>query len=120
MIGSGDKREELYYLNLSNKLTCSARKTISSFVPLPDSALWHFRLGHLSCSRMKSLQYLFPFVHVHSKATCDVFHFAKHRKLPFSESCNKAEKPFELIHFDIWGPISISSIHNHSYFFNCC
>jgi len=59
---------------------------------------------------------MFPFVHVDSKATCDVCHFAKHRKLPFPESCNKAEKPFELIHFDICGPISISSIHNHSYF----
>jgi len=51
-----------------------------------------------------------------SKATCDVCHFAKHRKLPFYESCNKAEKPFELIHFDIWGPTLNSSIHKHSYF----
>jgi len=116
MIGSGDKREELYYLNLSNKLTSSASKTISNYVPLPDSALWHFRLGHLSFSRMKSLQSLFPYVHEDSKATCDVCHFAKHRKLLFPESCNKATKPFELIHFDIWGPISICSIHNHLYF----
>jgi len=39
MIGSSDKREELYYLNLSNKITCSASKIVSSLVPLPDSAL---------------------------------------------------------------------------------
>jgi len=65
---------------------------------------------------MQSLQSLFPIVHVDSKAICDVCHFAKHRKLLFPESCNKAEKPFDLIHFDIWGPISISSIHNYSYF----
>ena len=103
-------------MNLSNKMTCYPSKIVSSLVPLPDSAFWHFRLGHLSFSRMKSLQSMFPFVHVDSKATCDVCHFAKHRKLPFPESCNKAEKPFELIHFDICGPISISSIHNHSYF----
>ena len=46
MIGYGHKREELYYLNLSNKLTCSASKTVPSYVPLPDSVLWHFsRVG---------------------------------------------------------------------------
>jgi hypothetical protein len=101
MIGSSDKREDLYYLNLENKLACSASKTIHSNIPLPDSALWHFRLGHLSFSRMNLLKSSFPFVHVDSKATCDVCHFAKHRKLPFPDSGNKASKPFDLIHFDI-------------------
>jgi len=66
MIGSGDKREDLYYLSLSNKLMCAASKVIPSYAPLPDSALWHFRLGHLSFSRMQSLKSLFPFVHVDS------------------------------------------------------
>jgi len=116
MIGSGDKREDLYYLNLENKLACSASKTIHSNIPLPDSALWNFRLGHLSFSRMTLLKSSFPFVHVDSKATCDVCHFAKHRKLPFPNSCNKASKPFDLIHFDIWGPIFVPSIDNHAYF----
>jgi len=116
MIGSGDKREDLYYLNLDNKLACSASKTIHSNIPLPDNALWHFRLGHLSFSRMNLLKSSFPFVHVDSKATCDVCRFAKHRKHPFLDSCNKASKPFDLIHFDIWGPISVPSIHQHVYF----
>ena len=116
MTGSGDKREDLYYLNLENKLACSASKTIHSNIPLPDSALWHFRLGHLSFSRMNLLKSSFPFVHVDSKATCDVCRFAKHRKHPFLDSCNKASKPFDLIHFDIWGPISVPSIHQHVYF----
>jgi len=116
MIGSGDKREDLYYLNFDSKLACSASKTIHSNIPLPDSALWHFRLGHLSFSRMNFLKSCFPFVHVDCKATCDVCHFAKHKKLPFPDSCNKASKPFDLIHFDIWGPISVPSVHKHVYF----
>jgi hypothetical protein len=62
------------------------------------------------------LQSKFPFVIHDYSAVCDVFHFAKHRKLPFVYSQNKAIKAFDLIHFDIWGPISIKSVHNHSYF----
>ncbi|MCH85324.1 retrovirus-related Pol polyprotein from transposon TNT 1-94, partial [Trifolium medium] len=32
------------------------------------------------------------------------------------ESLNKADKPFDLIHFDIWGPIAVHSVHHHTYF----
>ena len=116
MIGSGERREELYYLTPPDKMGCSSSIVNSPSTLLPDSALWHFRLGHLSFSRINTLHSKFPFVNVDSKATCDVCHFAKHRKLPFIPSCNKAKQPFELIHFDIWGPISIKSIHGHSYF----
>jgi hypothetical protein len=58
----------------------------------------------------------FPFIDVDNKATCDVCHYAKQKKLPFHSSFNKADKLFELIHFDIWGPIAIHSINGHSYF----
>ncbi|PNX81488.1 retrovirus-related Pol polyprotein from transposon TNT 1-94, partial [Trifolium pratense] len=44
-IGSGDKVEDLYYLVISNKLVCNS--STSPFVTIPDSALWHFRLGIL-------------------------------------------------------------------------
>ena len=116
LIGSSERREELYYLTPPDKMACSSSIVNSPSTLLPDSALWHFRLGHLSFSRINTLHSKFPFVNVDSKATCDVCHFAKHRKLPFIPSCNKAKQPFELIHFDIWGPISIKSIHGHSYF----
>jgi hypothetical protein len=62
------------------------------------------------------LQSQFPFINNNSSAVCDICHFAKHRKLPYVHSYHKANKIFDLIHFDIWGPISIKSVHNHSYF----
>jgi len=65
---------------------------------------------------MNSLHSQFPFVNVGNKEICDVCYYAKHRKLPFDSSCKQANKPFELIHFDIWGPIAVKSIHGHSYF----
>jgi hypothetical protein len=65
---------------------------------------------------MSSMHSDFPFIDVDNKATCDVCHYAKQKKLPFYSSFNKADKPFELLHFDIWGPIATQSIHGHSCF----
>jgi hypothetical protein len=112
-IGSAEQVEDLYYLNHSHK---SVHVSSLSTTSLPNSALWHFRLGHLSTSRMSSMNLDFPFIDVDNKATCDVCHYAKQKKLPFHSSFNKADKLFELLHFDIWGPIAIQSIHGHSYF----
>jgi hypothetical protein len=67
---------------------------------------------------MNNLHYQFPFIHVDFKVVCDICHFAKHRKLHFSDSFNKDQKPFDLIHFDIWGSIATKSIHYHAYFFS--
>jgi len=36
--------------------------------------------------------------------------------LPFPHSNTASDNCFDLIHVDIWGPISIPSIHRHKYF----
>jgi hypothetical protein len=58
----------------------------------------------------------FPFVTVDSNSVCDICHLARHRKLPYKLSINKATSCGELIHFDIWGPNSVHSINGHRYF----
>jgi hypothetical protein len=122
MIGSAERRDGLYYLLQTNQTCASSNHSNLQLFPsannacIPDSALWHFRLGHLSSSRLALLQSHFPFIHNNPNSVCDICHFAKHRKLPFVHSYHKANKFFDLIHFDIWGPISIKSVHHHSYF----
>jgi hypothetical protein len=59
---------------------------------------------------------LYPYIHINNKYVCDLCHFAKHKHLPFSVSSTNASTNFELIHFDIWGPIATASIHGHRYF----
>jgi hypothetical protein len=62
------------------------------------------------------MTHLFPNISIDNKAVCDVCNFAKQRKLPFNTSHSIAKTNFELLHFDIWGPLSTTSIHGHSYF----
>ncbi|CAJ2634040.1 unnamed protein product [Trifolium pratense] len=109
-IGSAKQIEDLYYLTIANM---NVQASSLCTTPLPNSAIWHLRLCHLSTSRMSFMILDFPFIDVDNKATCDVCHYAKQKKLAFSSSLNKASHCFELIHFDIWGPINTSSIHGH-------
>jgi transposase InsO family protein len=47
---------------------------------------------------------------------CDICHYSKHKNLPFQHSSNRALYCYDLLHVDIWGPISTKSINGHSYF----
>lgn len=59
---------------------------------------------------------LYPTITLDNKVMCDLCHFARHKKLPYQNSTSRANIPFEFIHFDIWGPLDITSIHGHKYF----
>jgi len=41
---------------------------------------------------------------------CTVYALAKQTRLPFSTSSISSDKPFELIHCDIWGSFKVSSL----------
>jgi hypothetical protein len=85
-------------------------------VRIPSNALWHFRLGHLSNQRLSQMHHLYPDIHVDNKSICDICHFAKQSKLPYYLSTSIASSNFELLHFDIWGPIAKVYVHGHRYF----
>ena len=49
-------------------------------------------------------------------SSCDICHYAKQQKLPFSDSMSRSKNCFDIVHVDIWGPFSIPSISGHRYF----
>jgi len=103
----------------SNKVSLHSCNSVSSNVAIsciPSNAIWHFRLGHLSNQRLSMMHNLYSSISVDNKAVCDICHFAKQRKLPYNLSTSVASSKFELLHFDIWGPLSNSSVHGHKYF----
>ena len=115
MIGLGEPHDGLYKLQLpttfppyvslaSKSLHCNKSinkvsiSTLDSTTSIPLSALWHFKLGHLSHQRLYHMHKLYPDIIVDNKAACDICHFAKHKKLPFSTSSFHASSKFELLH----------------------
>ncbi|CAJ2656892.1 unnamed protein product [Trifolium pratense] len=123
MIGLANLVEGLYHLTIPDQnipFTASTSINASSQLPsphhIPSAALWHFRLGHLSHNRLMELHKTFPFVIPDNNSACDICHYARHRKSKFTLSNTKANKCYELFHFDIWGPISTTSVNGHRYF----
>lgn len=113
----------LYYLSIiqashqvslqSNTNTWQVQQTFSF---IPQTTLYHFRLGHPSNRKLLSLHKHIHLVTINKDATFDICNYAKHSKTLFQLSVNKANQSYEFIYFDIWGPLSIQSIHRHKYF----
>lgn len=119
MIGSGRLVDRLYYLDLQLvqiSVSNIVSNKVCSSVSIPDYALWHFRLGHISNSVLEGMCSQFPYLHVNKRGICDVCHFAKQKRLPYTISSYRALHCFELSHMDIWGPFVVSSIHGPKYF----
>lgn len=89
---------------------------ISCHIP-PSSHLWHQRLGHPSPARLQLLHKLFPFISVPFDNTCDVYPVAKQTWIPFPSSNITSKFPFQLLHYDIWGPQCIKSHCGALFFF---
>ncbi|GKV49915.1 hypothetical protein SLEP1_g56638 [Rubroshorea leprosula] len=53
----------------------------------------------------------------HPEQLCEACTLGKHSRLPFVAGKNwRARKPLELVHFDVCGPMSVTSIGNNRYF----
>ncbi|XP_025983417.1 uncharacterized protein LOC114385294 [Glycine soja] len=75
--------------------------------------LWHFRMDHPSLERLQAMQSYYRFLNNNKNFICNTCHYAKHKRLPFSSSISHASNKFELLHIDIWGPCSKTSMHGH-------
>ena len=80
-------------------------------------ALWNSRLGHASISRVKQLVSRALLSLVSNKSfDCMPCQFGKQATLPFNNSVSHALSPFDLIHFDVWGPSPITTQGGSCYF----
>lgn len=83
MIGLGKMVHGLYLLNHTCNFSEKNIVSLCNSVSIPESVLWHFRLGHASSSKLESLCKQIPIISFNKNAICDVCHFAKQRRLPF-------------------------------------
>ena len=84
-----------------------------------DPNLWHQRLGHMSDKGLKIMHSKGKLPDLQSVDTdlCESCIFGKQKRVSFIKSGRppKQEK-LELVHTDVWGPATVSSIGGKSYF----
>ncbi|TYK10332.1 Retrovirus-related Pol polyprotein from transposon TNT 1-94 [Cucumis melo var. makuwa] len=92
--------------------------SISALVTDSDTYQWLLRLGHaspeklrhlISINNLNSITKFVPFNCLNCK-------LAKQPALSFSKSTSICDKPFDLIHSDIWGPAPTSIVHGYRYY----
>jgi len=119
-IGTADRHGNLYVFQaqatLSNPIvnfSCN-----STFSLTDKTTLWHHRLGHASDNVHKCIASQFPVISYkfNKDLPCDTCHYSKQKRLPYNISTTQSSKIFEILHVNIWGPYSISSISGHEYF----
>ena len=111
IVGTARKVRRLFkliYLHLP--FSHLSTPAISGTSPSFSLALWHSRLGHAYISRVKQLvsRGLLGSVSIKS-FDCMPCQLGKQTDLPFNNSVSHALSPFDLIHFDVWGPSPITT-----------
>jgi len=125
-IGVGREANGLFYL-LDNPDMLSKADSSSCKFPIPfqfsatiksvSTNIWHYRLGHLSPSRLQFLHSNNQHISCDLISTpCTICPLAKQKRLPFPHSVVISTSIFDLIHCDIWGPFSVGSMNGHHYF----
>ena len=105
---------DLIFLHLpSSRLSASAVSGHST----SSLALWHSRLGQASISRVKQLVPWGLLGSISNKSfDCMPCQFGKQTALPFNNIVSHALSPFDLIHYDVWGPSPIPTQGRSRYF----
>ena len=83
------------------------------------SQLWHKRLGHSSYGAMKNTNAIVKYMPKieEMRSLCDVCQLRKSTRLPFPKVGSwRAKEKLELVHSDVCGPMSLSSIGGCKYF----
>jgi hypothetical protein len=82
-------------------------------------AQWHHRLGHPYGSRLSTLlrQGLLGSVSGQEFLDhCQGYRLGKHVQLPYPSSVSVSQRPFDLVHSDVWGLAPFVSKGGHKYY----
>ena len=112
-LGLGRESNGLYLLDKSYIST----PVIAASVHSSQDHIWHSKLGHLSNAKLTSIKPsdVPSFISVET-LDCNICPLAKQKRLPFNKSSHLSKSCFELIHCDLWGPFSVSTINHCKYF----
>ncbi|XP_071741087.1 uncharacterized protein [Rutidosis leptorrhynchoides] len=103
IIGRGTERDGLYYVD---EVTKDGRIMLAHGTPDRQAWLWHRRLGHPSAGY---LRILFPnLFSSNNSIECETCILAKSHQNSFKTSNTKTERPFALVHSDVWGPARVN------------
>ncbi|KAI8436415.1 hypothetical protein MSG28_010011 [Choristoneura fumiferana] len=116
--GQENKLLQVFFNNMY-RLNMPGGNAYMSGVEKQDIYLWHQRMGHLNFDSLKKMSENTEHVIFSDKIenlTCITCKEGKQTRLPFKSSGVKVNKPLELVHSDICGPMETQSLGGARYF----
>lgn len=113
VIAVAERRSKLYELNLVSRIEIANLCEIER-----ETELWHRRLGHISNTGLRKLVTMVDGINIEfgdDMQICKECVEGKQTKLPHNEERFRARRPLELIHSDLFGPVSPESYDGHKY-----
>ena len=113
MVAKGEKVGTLYLCIVNSQPSIYAAST------KVDAAIWHHRLGHMSAKGMQILQAknLLLGLKKVDLEFCEDCVFGKQKRVRFLKLRNeKKSKNLELVHSDVWGPATATSLGGSLYY----
>jgi hypothetical protein len=117
-VASTPIKNGLFVLNLDDSPICNVSAKRLRPNDLSPTYMWHCRLGHISEKRMKKLHSdgLLTSFHFESYETCETCLLGKMTKTPFIGFPKRASDLLELIHTNVYGPMSMTARGGFQYF----
>ncbi|GJT52815.1 putative ribonuclease H-like domain-containing protein [Tanacetum coccineum] len=123
IIGSSHKRkDDVYSLDLKNIVPSGGITCLYANATADESKLWHGRLGHVNFKNIKKLVKGHLVRGLPSKVlvndhTCVACKKVKQHKASCKAKLERIiRKPLELLHMDLFGPVSVESINKKMYY----
>lgn len=122
MIGIAFEKQGLYHLsqvsskaNSHNSSQFTSKPCTTLVNTQTQSHLWHYRLGHISNSKIPFLRQIDSSITSNCFNVCEICPLAKQKKHLFSVSQHILNKKFELIYYYIWGPFATITYSNFKF-----
>ena len=83
-----------------------------------NTYLWHLKLGHINLDRINQLVKDGPLreLNVGTLPVCESCLEGKMTKRPFSAKGKRSKEPLQLVHSDVYGPLSVQARGGYEYF----
>ncbi|XP_063942640.1 uncharacterized protein LOC135150307 [Daucus carota subsp. sativus] len=117
---TGNRKGNVYIADF-NSTSADSLTCLFSKASLDESWLWHKKLSHLNFKAMndlvrKDLVRGLPKLEFSKDGLCDACQIGKQRKSSFKSKLKSSiDRPLQLLHMDLFGPVNIMSISKKKY-----